>query len=302
MAIYKLFEEATPTSTDLSDGPYTLATRIDVTADGTITHIGWRFPDTIPGGTVEYYIVYYNDATDDNDGLIELGTFSSPVAGIWNWQALITPAPITAPKKLLIELFTPDRYVATPAYFASAKTLGPLTGPADDAITPRRNGRYNLGSPAGFARSGSGAAYSVDIQFQTAGSTIDLAGNLAVTANRSGPANITKTFDGSLVLTASRTAVLALAKNFDGNAAISAALTGNLALAKNFDGSLTVMVNPQGVLSKVLTLSGTLTVAAALVGAITTDADTTPVKIDVVFRDTIQTVVVRTDATIIYRS
>lgn len=177
MAVYTLFNGANPTNSNAQDGnAYTLGTVINITAPGVeITDVGWRFPDVLPTGTVEFYLLFYNNVTDDNAGVIEVGAFTAPVAGQWVWQALTTPKLITSPTSVIVEVFTQNRLVSTPGFFASAVVSGPLTGPADDPVTPRRNGRYHQGSPAAFARNGVGAAYLVDIRVRTVTASLDLA-------------------------------------------------------------------------------------------------------------------------------
>jgi hypothetical protein len=73
---------------------------------------------------------------------------------------------VTAGTQIVAEVFTIDRYTAVSHYFDSAHTVGPLTGPADDAVTPRHNGRFHNAGTPGYPTDGFNAtSYFVDILF-----------------------------------------------------------------------------------------------------------------------------------------
>lgn len=174
-----LFGNATPDSPDLDAGPpgITTGTRIRVTAKGTITFVRWRAPNTPPSGPVQWFVVAYNPATDGPAGSLGNGVFPSIIGGTVN----VAPCSIhlNAGDEFVVEVWNADgRYVASSGVFASDLVSGPLVGPADDAVFPRHNGRFNIGgAPAfpadGFARN----AYHVDVEFVPDG--ISAAGAIA---------------------------------------------------------------------------------------------------------------------------
>lgn len=167
-----LFNSATPSVTDAADGApgLSLGTRIRCNVDCTITRLGWRFPDTLPGGTVQWILYRFDSASDASAGTVDSGSFSSPVAGEWNWVDLDPTELATAEDEYVAVVWTPDRYAATLNYFDSDVDVGDLTGPADDpAPAPiLRNGRFNAGGTLTFPQTGSNAtAYFVDIEVTT---------------------------------------------------------------------------------------------------------------------------------------
>lgn len=167
-----LFNGATPSVTNADDGApgLTLGTLIRCNVDCTIIRLGWRFPDALPAGTVQWALHRYDADNDASAGLVDSGSFSSPVAGEWNWADLDPTELATAADEYVAMIWTPDRYVATLNYFTSDVDVGDLTGPADDpAPAPiRRNGRFNAGGSLTFPQTGSNAAsYFVDIEITT---------------------------------------------------------------------------------------------------------------------------------------
>lgn len=163
-----------PALTDASDGtPYTLATLFTPAVAGTVTHIRWRFPDTLPSAPAVGALYSW---TSDVAGT-ELGraTFASPVAGTWNTVALPSPVAVQAAGFYYAAVWTPDRYVATSGFFTDhTVTSGNLTAPADDTITPRRNGRFNdLGVEPNFPDTQfNGGGYFADVLFEPEGGTV----------------------------------------------------------------------------------------------------------------------------------
>ena len=163
-----LFGATVPAITNASDGApgLTLATRIRITANGSITGLRWRFPDTLPASTVQWFLVSYDPATDLSTGSLGSGTFAAPVAGTYNTVSFAA-IPRVAGDEVCAEIWTSDRYVATAAFFTVDYVSGNLTGPADDAVPLiHRNGRFRSGAVPAFPSQGNNSCYFVDIVFE----------------------------------------------------------------------------------------------------------------------------------------
>lgn len=108
-----IFGTETPALPDANDSvALVLATRFTPDVDGQITHARWRFPNTLPGGTVQATLYRVGDGA-------QLGTVNfpgSPVAGAWNEVAFASPVDVVDGTEYAIAILTPDRYVATSAY------------------------------------------------------------------------------------------------------------------------------------------------------------------------------------------
>jgi hypothetical protein len=159
-----LLTTQTPDTPDANDSlAYTLGTLVVSDTDGLAIGCRWYFPATLPSGPVAAVLYSYDSETGGTE--LASGTFASPTAGGWNTAPFDTPADITAGPRYVWAIHTPDRYVAASGLFASDVVTGHLTGPADDTVTPVRNGRLDLtGSATGpaFPHLGTGGGYLVD--------------------------------------------------------------------------------------------------------------------------------------------
>ncbi len=90
-------------------------------------------------------------------------TFTGETASGWQTASFATPVSVTAGTTYVVSYLAPQgRYSSTSSYFASARTVGPLTAPAAG------NGRYVYGS--GFPTSTwQSTNYFVDVVFSPAG-------------------------------------------------------------------------------------------------------------------------------------
>lgn len=79
-----LFTDEVPALTNLNDSTaYTLATLFTPAIAGHVTHIRWRFPDTLPSAPVVGAL--YSRTSDAAGVELAQATFVDPVAGTWNW-------------------------------------------------------------------------------------------------------------------------------------------------------------------------------------------------------------------------
>lgn len=165
MTTYSLFGSQTPAG-NFTDVGLTLGTRIRMTVAGNITGLRWYTPNVLPASPVQWFVVHYDPANDGTPfGTYANGTFSGLVANTWK-SVGFNPVTVSAGTEVVAEVWTSDNYVATGHFFDSAVTNGPLVGPADDAVTPRRNGRFIGGAAPAFPTSGFNATgYFVDILF-----------------------------------------------------------------------------------------------------------------------------------------
>jgi hypothetical protein len=144
-----------------------LGTVFTPAVNGTVTHIRWYFPTTLPGGTVTGGL--WTWTSDAAGTLLSSAPFTAPVAGTWNTAQLPAPVAVTAGSYYVTSIYSPDFYVATAAQFNGVSiTNGNLTAPADDAVTPRRNGKF-LQAAAGLTYPTSffnGNGYFADVLFE----------------------------------------------------------------------------------------------------------------------------------------
>lgn len=163
-----LFTSQVPAATDGTDGvAYSLGTVFETSAPGQVTHIRWRFPDTLPSGTVTGAL--YEWDSDATGTLLASATFSSPTAGTWNTVA-ITPQTITPGARYVAVIHTPDRYVASNGFFSTALTNAPLTAPADSGSV--HNGKLSSGGSLQYPDGSFGSAsYFADVVFVEDGGT-----------------------------------------------------------------------------------------------------------------------------------
>ena len=137
-----LLGSTAPVNADVTDGVnITLGTIIVPSADGIITHIRWRAPNTGPAITPQ---VALYQLTSDISGTLLSGPKNWPglVAGQYNQIALDAPVAVTAGTRYVAVVYT-DRYVATNNFFTGAFSNGQhLTGPADGA-SGFHNGKFH---------------------------------------------------------------------------------------------------------------------------------------------------------------
>ena len=172
-----IFGSTEPELTDLIDEgiSYTLGTRFYRTNDGIISYGSWRFPDTLPSGTVSFRLYDFNTQT-----LIAASNFVDPIAGEWNRVLLIdefgpTPIEYTANTHLVAAIFTPDRYVATVGFFDDGDHVNDdIVAPGDTGEGPtRQNGYLETVDQFPGSVSGNSASYFADVEFDVEEIPID---------------------------------------------------------------------------------------------------------------------------------
>lgn len=89
-------------------------------------------------------------------------TFTGESATGWQTATFSTPIPLSAGATYVVSYYAPNgRYSVTGGYFATPRTVGPLTAPAG------ANGRYRYGSGGGFPTgSWNSSNYFVDVVFR----------------------------------------------------------------------------------------------------------------------------------------
>lgn len=194
---FSIFTTQIPAIPNANDGlTQNLGTVFTTSVDGNVTHIRWYFPATLPTGTVIGALWLW---TSDGTGtLLGQANFTAPVAGTWNTAQLSVPIAITNGVYYVASIFSQDQYVATGALFNVAITNGPLTAPADDSVTPRRNGKFlqNAGGltyPTSFFN---GNGYFPDIVFEPPPTDV-APDSLQLTATEGAPT----LSDGSMTIT-----------------------------------------------------------------------------------------------------
>lgn len=168
-----IFTTQVPANPDFLEGAaVTLGTLFTTAVNGTITGGRWRFPNTLPVGTVQWLLYRWN--SDASGTLLAQESFVAPVAGTWNTVNATTPVAVTAGQRYVTAIFTPNgRYVFTNGFFTSSGvTNGNLTAPQDDAVTPARNGKFiQQGFPSYPTNSFNATCYFVDVLFTAAATT-----------------------------------------------------------------------------------------------------------------------------------
>lgn len=134
--------------------------------DGIVT--GFRYycpsvaPSTVPIGALYHWT---NDAAGT---LLAEVTFGAVTPSSWNTVDLPYPVALDASQRYVVVYWTPDRYAFTAHLFTGAVVNGHLTAPADDAITPARNGRFrdpSIGGPSFPASTINENSYFADLLF-----------------------------------------------------------------------------------------------------------------------------------------
>lgn len=166
-----IFTTQTPSLGNLNDAvTQNLGTVFSSSTNGNVTHMRWFFPSVLPTGTVIGALYLWT--TDASGTLLGQVNFVAPVAGAWNTAQLASPIAITAGTFYVAVIFSQDHYVATGGFFnGTSVTNGALTAPADDAGTPRRNGKLLQGAgglayPTSFFN---GNCFFPDVVFEEAG-------------------------------------------------------------------------------------------------------------------------------------
>jgi len=157
-----VFTDQTPNVTDATDSVYyTLVTRIVCGAAGSIVGVRYWMPDTAPTQVVGGLFSRTSDAAGT---LLASKAFSTLTPG---WQDVLfdTPVEVEDGADLYAAVWT-DRYVYSLAFFTTDVTNGDLTAPADDSVTPARNGRFKVGgSGLEYPTGGGGTCYFTDVLF-----------------------------------------------------------------------------------------------------------------------------------------
>ncbi|WP_207208664.1 DUF4082 domain-containing protein [Nocardioides oleivorans] len=151
-----LFDGLTPATAAVNDpDAVELGTAFTPSQDGTVT--GVKFYKG--AGNTGTHTGSVWDASGNRLGQV---TFTGETATGWQTATFATPVAVTAGSTYVVSYFAPNgRYSATGNYFASARTVGPLTAPAGN------NGRYRYGSSGGFPNgSWNSTNYFVDVVFR----------------------------------------------------------------------------------------------------------------------------------------
>ena len=153
-----LFADATPATAAADDtSPIELGTKFVPSQDGTVTAV--RFYKG-PGNTG----THVGSLWDADGNRIRQVSFTNESATGWQTAVFATPVAVTAGTTYVVSYYAPvGRYSASPFYFDTPRTVGPLTAPAGS------NGVFRYGAGGGFP-SGSVAStnYFVDVVFRAA--------------------------------------------------------------------------------------------------------------------------------------
>lgn len=172
-----IFGSDTPANHDNSNGApgITVGTRIRCNVAGNITTVRWWCPATAPAAA-QWILVRYVPATDSAGAGIGSGNFPALTPDAWNVVS-VGPFAMSAGDEFVVEEWNSEgRYTNTGNYFGSdvnRPNVSPvLTGPADDTVFPRHNGRFNVGGAIAFPQDGFNATgYFIDVDFVP--STVD---------------------------------------------------------------------------------------------------------------------------------
>jgi len=137
-----IFTSQVPAASQNDTTDYTIGTLWYSDVAGEATRSRWRFPSTLPTQTAIGLLYRYTNESTGTE--LARANFVNPVAGQWNLSELY-PTPVTIdpfPAMYIWAVWTSDWYVFTSGFFTgNAVVNGNLTAPADDTVTPRRNGR-----------------------------------------------------------------------------------------------------------------------------------------------------------------
>jgi hypothetical protein len=134
-----------------------LGTRVRVSADGQIT--GIRFYKG-PLNTGTHTGTLWSNTGDE----LATGTFQNETASGWQTLTFAQPVAVTANTTYVVSYYAPiGRYAADPGYFATARSVYPLTGPA--SVAGAGNGLYKYGASGFPTGSYNSTNYWVDAVF-----------------------------------------------------------------------------------------------------------------------------------------
>lgn len=175
MAEQTLWTSYTPTLTNENDATaYNLGTEFYADAPGWVLGVKWRFPNTLPTGSVtaKLWGVVGDDTNQANATELASATFSAPVAGAVNEVRFASPVPISANVVYVVSIRTADRYVISGGYFGISVDNGNLHAPANGTdpigVGTLRNGKLNSDGSHTYPHQTFGAAnYWVDVIFTT---------------------------------------------------------------------------------------------------------------------------------------
>jgi hypothetical protein len=138
--------------------PLTLGMRFSALVAGTITHGGWRVPEHL-SGTPIWGLFRQSDSS-----LLYSEPFTPPALDAWYRWPLAVPQSIVTTESYMVAIWTPNYYVATPAYFGSPITRGDIAAEASA-------GRFSAGPSLAYAGSAfNNGCYFIDFTFAPAGS------------------------------------------------------------------------------------------------------------------------------------
>ena len=151
-----LFADLTP-ATAAADDPSAieLGTRFVPSQAGTVTAVKF-YKGTGNTGT------HVGSLWDANGNRLAQVTFTDETATGWQTATFASPVAVTAGATYVVSYYAPSgRYAATPQFFSTARTVGPLTAPSGN------NGVYRYGTGGGFpAGSYNSTNYYVDVVFR----------------------------------------------------------------------------------------------------------------------------------------
>lgn len=155
MAEQTLWTSYTPDVTNANDSQqYGLGTTFYSVVPGWVLGVKWRFPDTLPSGSVSGKL-WRNDGDDTllaSGTELASATFSAPVAGTVNEARFAVPVAIVANQDYVVSIKTPDRYVASPGYdpfdlggtgLSSGDLRAPANGSDPIGVGTLHNGKLN---------------------------------------------------------------------------------------------------------------------------------------------------------------
>ena len=147
-------------------------TVLAATADTASVELGVSFTPSVNGSVaaIQFFKGAGNTGTHTGHlwssagALLATVTFTNETATGWQSATLSTPVALTAGQSYVASYLAPKgNYSYTSNYFATAKTVGPLTAPA------LNNGRYLYGATGGFPTNSWGSTnYFVDLTFTAA--------------------------------------------------------------------------------------------------------------------------------------
>lgn len=180
MAEQTLWTSYTPVSTNANDSTnYSLGTTFYADAPGWVLGVKWRFPDTVPTGTVsaKLWRVIGDDQLVASGNQLAVANFVSPVAGAVNEVRFSSAVAILANTVYVVSIWTADRYVATVGYAPygsggggvnSGNLHSPEPGTDPLGVGTLHNAKLNPNASHNFPHQSFGnSTYWVDVIFTT---------------------------------------------------------------------------------------------------------------------------------------